>query len=60
MGENINKPFSFNPIHKGWIPVGRIYMCDWQRVVTPVEDKEVTILLVRIVLDMGYTYHNKL
>ena len=35
-------------------------MCDWQRVETPVEDREVTILLVRIVLDMDYTYHNKL
>ena len=23
-------------------------------------DRKVTILLVRIVLDMGYTYHNKL
>ena len=35
-------------------------MCVWQRVVTPVEDRKITILLVRIVLDMGYTYHNKI
>jgi hypothetical protein len=27
---------------------------------TPVVDRKVTILLVRIVLDMGCTYHNKL
>ena len=35
-------------------------MCDWQRVEILVEDREVIILLVRIVLDMDYTYHNKL
>jgi hypothetical protein len=40
--------------------MGKIYMCDWQRAETPVVDRKVTILLVRIVLDMGYTYHNKL
>ena len=35
-------------------------MCDWQRVGTPVGDSRVIILLVRIVLGMGCTYHNKL
>ena len=59
-GQNINKLFSSNPMHKGQIPMGRIYVCDWQRVETPVVDREVTILLVRIVLGMGCTYHNKL
>ena len=58
-GENINKPFSSNPIHQGRIPMGRIYMCDWQRVGTPVGNNRVIILLVRIVLGMGCTYHNK-
>ena len=59
MGENINKPFSSNPVHQGRIPMGRIYMCDWQRVGTPVRDNRIIMLLVRIVLGMGCTYHNK-
>ena len=36
-----------------------IYVCDWQRVGTPVRDNRVIMLLVRIVLGMGCTYHNK-
>ena len=59
--ENINKPsFSSNPMHKGQIPMGRIYMCDWQRMETPVVDRKITILLVRMVLTMGCTYYDKL